>query len=351
MSRQPAVIASAGAVCSVGIGVPQVAASVRAGLSRFAESSVYDRRFEPMRMALLPETALKALVPSVETAGLTSRVRRMLRLAAPALQQAVKGIDPVGRVPVFVGLPEAYKARPAPADAKFIQHLKAQSDIEFDVGGSRIFPNGRAAALLALEAAVQCLADRRAEVVVVGGVDTFLDLALLSELDVDDRLLGDYVMDGFVPGEGAAFLTLRFPTGRSVGTPAILGVGCAQDPGHRFSDQPAKGEGLAEAIDRMLGTLPGPPASVQRTFGSLNGESFGGKEWGVARLRHTQLFDPAADMEHPADCFGDTGAACGALLLALAQHSLSHKQMAGPMLVWASSDGPDRACAYVDFLA
>ena len=53
MSSPPVLISGSGAICSVGIGVPQIAASVRAGISRFGESSIYDRRFEPVRMALI----------------------------------------------------------------------------------------------------------------------------------------------------------------------------------------------------------------------------------------------------------------------------------------------------------
>ena len=117
-------------------------------------------------------------------------------------------------------------------------------------------------------------------------------------------------------------------------------MGTALDVGHRFSDKPAKGEGLADAVEKMLASLSGPPKPVQRTFASLNGESFGSKEWGVARIRHAPLFAPASEIEHPADCFGDAGAASGALLLALAQHYLMQRQMQGPMLVWASATAP-----------
>jgi 3-oxoacyl-[acyl-carrier-protein] synthase-1 len=100
----------------------------------------------------------------------------------------------------------------------------------------------------------------------------------------------------------------------------------------------------------MLATVPRTLAPVRTVFASLNGESFGAKEWGVARLRHSSLFDSAATIEHPADCFGDSGAAAGALLLAIADHYLISDQKPGPMLVWSSSDGEDRAAVYLDLL-
>jgi len=63
---------------------------------------------------------------------------------------------------------------------------------------------------LALEQALQAIAAEPNEPVVVGGVDTFLDLRLLAELDAEQRILGAQVMDGFIPGEGAGFFRPTF---------------------------------------------------------------------------------------------------------------------------------------------
>jgi 3-oxoacyl-[acyl-carrier-protein] synthase-1 len=326
MKFDPARIVGAGAVCAIGGGLQQISASVRVGISGMAASSVHDRFFEPMKMALVPEDALLPLVPEVEALPLTSRQRRMLRLATPALQQAVADATDHPRVPLFLGLPEAHPNRPAPLDATFLKHLQTQVGLQFETKSSQIFPHGRAAGLLALEAGMRCLTERRAERVVVGGVDSYLDLALLAELDAEQRLLGERVMDGFVPGEGAAFVMLNATTKPERGARATLGVlsaASAQDAGHRYGDQPAKGEGLAHALEGMLERLKAPPDRVRTT---------------------------AADIVHPADCFGDTGAAAGMLLLALAADMLNNEHKPGPALVWASSDGPASACAYVDRL-
>jgi len=70
---------------------------VRAVLSRFGDSAVYNRWFEPVRMALLPETALEPLAPVVAALPLTARQRRMLQLAAPALREATSQMSDVQR--------------------------------------------------------------------------------------------------------------------------------------------------------------------------------------------------------------------------------------------------------------
>jgi 3-oxoacyl-[acyl-carrier-protein] synthase-1 len=85
------------------------------------------------------------------------------------------------------------------------------------------------------------------------------------------------------------------------------------------------------------------------TFAGFNGESFDSKLWGVARLRHTDFFAPTMAIEHPADKFGDAGAATGAILAALAAMSLTTGTRKGPALVWAASDREPCACAVISF--
>jgi 3-oxoacyl-[acyl-carrier-protein] synthase-1 len=182
-------------------------------------------------------------------------------------------------------------------------------------------------------------------------VDTYLDLRLLATLDSERRILGPRVMDGFIPGEGAAFYTLSGTSATQVGPrgPRVIvhAAGSAMDPGHRYGSEPAKGEGLAAAmlqVRQRAGALPG---SVATTFAGFNGESFDAKMWGVARMRHNDFFSPTMVIDHPADKYGDAGAATGAILMALAAKSLLAGTRSGPALVWAASDREPRACAVV----
>jgi 3-oxoacyl-[acyl-carrier-protein] synthase-1 len=185
--------------------------------------------------------------------------------------------------------------------------------------------------------------------VVVGGVDSYLDLRLLDTLDGEQRILGQRVMDGFIPGEGAAFYALSgtsAPTGGTNGQRVIVnGAASAMDPGHRYGKEPALGEGLAAALDSLRERMHQPPAPIKTTFAGFNGENFEAKLWGVARLRHNDFFAPDMVLEHPADKFGDAGAAVGAVLIALAAKSLESGTRSGPALVWAASDRDPRACA------
>lgn len=343
-----AVIGATHVLCAIGNGTDQVWASARAGIARIANSHVMDRRFEPIQMGLVPEDSLSPLGPKIEKLPLPSRARRMLRLAAPSLHAVAK--DLVGPVPIFIGLPAL-----TPKEAPWIVHVPAYlqklTKVAINLQRSAIVPHGRASGLMALELAMNLLQTDPRATVIVGGVDTYLDLRLLATLDQEQRILGRRVMDGFIPGEGAAFYVLTgtdATTGHGNGPRVLVNAAAsAMDPGHRYGREPAKGEGLAAALTQLRQRAGQLPAPIGTTFAGFNGENFDAKIWGVARLRHNDLFSPAMVIDHPADKFGDTGAAMGAILMALAAKSLAVGARPGPALVWAASDREPRACAVV----
>jgi 3-oxoacyl-[acyl-carrier-protein] synthase-1 len=341
-----AVIGATHILCAIGSGTEQVWASARAGIGRIGNSQVMDRHFQPIRMGLVPEAALGTLIPEIESLPLPSRARRILRLAAPSLLAVAKDLG--GPIPVFVGLAELPQSE-APWLNHVPEYLQQLTGVPLDLARSVVVPRGRAAALMALERALDLLRTGAASSVIVGGVDSYLDLRLLGTLDDEQRILGRRVMDGFIPGEGAAFYVLS--AGGVSNAPAsgdrvvVNAAASAMDEGHRYGDAPARGEGLAFALEHVRQHLGGPLAPVATTFAGFNGESFDAKLWGVARLRHHDFFSPGMAIEHPAAKFGDAGAAMGAILVALAARALATGTRSGPALAWAASDREPRACA------
>ena len=343
-----ATIGATHVLCSIGNGTEQVWASARAGIAQIVNSHVMDRHFEPIQMGLVPEDALGPLIPEIETLPLPSRARRMLRLAVPAFRAVAQSLpDPA---PVFIGLPEL-TFEEAPWLRHFPTYLNVLTDVAVDRARSVVVPRGRAAALLALSQALDFLQSQPDATVIVGGVDTYLDLRLLGTLDAEQRILGPRVMDGFIPGEGAAFYLVSGPDAaatRPAGASVVVnGAASAMDPGHRYGDAPAKGEGLSSALEQARQLLQPAVARIETTFAGFNGENFDAKQWGVARLRHNDFFSPQMLIEHPADKYGDAGAATGAILVSLAAQSLTSGTRSGPALVWAASDREPRACAVV----
>ena len=324
----------------IGLGAAQTAAAFAAGLDGFAASAVHDKAFAPLTMALFPDESLPPLHDDLAALPLPTRTARMLRLAGPALQEALEGGD--GPPPLlWLAAPEPLPDRAAPAEPGFLSWLALQAEVELDPA-SALLPSGRAGFFDALVQALARLAQDPSREVVVGGVDTHLDLYLLGSLDAANRIQSETVMDGLIPGEGAGFVRLRASAEAS--GPTLVGAHTGAEPGHRGSESPYLGEGLAAVCQDLFGrTLAGRP--LQSVLTGMNGESFGAKEWGVLNLRCSDAFEEDTRVEHPASHVGDAGAALGALAFALAAEGLSSGALGGPCLVYGSSEGPLRGAA------
>lgn len=343
------VIASAGLISPIGLSLAETAASARARVARLREIPWMDRRLSPYIVGQVPEEGLPDLAEPLQALPLQYREARMLRLAHAALEEtmapwlAAKGAP----VPLLLGLPELHTTQPLNPQA-FLARLHAQCPGLIDPARSMAAARGRAAGLMALREARARLLQGDTEAVLVGGVDSLVDLYVLGKLDVQGRIRNAVNSDGFSPSEGAAFLLLtRADTAAARGLQALaglLGTALGQEPGHLHADEPYLGEGLATAFASLVQESP-PPSPIGTVYSSFNGERYWAREFGVARLRQAKAFDTQHAMEHPAECFGDLGSAHGPALAALAAHGVRHGYRAAPCLVYASSDHGDRAAS------
>lgn len=343
------VIASAGLVSPIGLSLPETAASARARVARLREIPWLDRRFEPFIVGRVPDDGLPELAEALAPLPLQAREARMLRLAHAALEEALAPWVQArgGPVPVLLGLPEHHTTVPL-QPTEFLARLAVQCPQLIDVPHSLAVPRGRAAGVMALREARARLLRGDVGAVLVGGVDSLLDLYVLGTLDLQGRIRNEVNSDGFSPAEGAAFVlltTAEVAWQRGLQPLATLqGAAIGQEPGHLYAEAPYLGEGLAATLSGLLQEAP-PPAPIQTVYISFNGERYWAREFGVARLRQTQAFHGEHAMEHPAECFGDLGAAHGPALVALAAHGLARGYRSPPCLVCASSDHGDRAAA------
>lgn len=339
-------ILNMGMVTSVGMNAEQTAASVRAGLTSFEETSIYNKRFEPFVMALLPDEALPPLHPEIDKMiGLTSRQIRMLRLATPAIQETLKDFSTTSDIPLYLGLAETLPERDDAVKDDFIDLLAKQSGIELNTPESKLFMKGRAAGLIALESALNQLQIGKVSKILVSGLDTYLDLYLLGMMDMENRILGGEVMDGFIPGEGAGFLLLTKES--VVNSVSIKAVSSGFEKGHMYSEETYKGDGLAETVQKLFQTND-KMDPIQDVYSSMNGENHWAKEWGVAFMRNQNNFTPEHGMHHPADCYGDVGAASGPLMIGMAATGMKKAYNKSPILITCSSDFGNRAAVIIE---
>jgi 3-oxoacyl-[acyl-carrier-protein] synthase-1 len=343
-------IVSAGCITPIGLSLAETAAAARARVARLQEIEWRDRRFEPFIVGVVPDDGLPELAPELAEAPLQYREARMLRLAHAALAEALAPLPPdAPPLPVLLGLPEQHTTLPLDG-GRFIERLALQSGAPLDLTASVAAARGRAAGLMALRQA-RARIEAGTPWVLVGGVDSLVDLYVLGTLDLHGRVRGETNGDGFSPAEGAAFLLLADADAATAAgcTPlaTLAGSALGKEAGHLYADEPYLGEGLAGAVSALLGETP-PSAPLATIYSSFNGERYWAKEFGVARIRNAAQFDDAAQMEHPAECFGDLGAAHGPVLAALAAHGLAGGYRRGPCLVYASSDYGDRAAALLE---
>lgn len=347
------VIVQAGLVTPIGLSVPEAAASARARVARLREIAWHDHRLEPRIAGTVPDDGLPPLAPDLAQAPLSAREVRWLRLAHAALDESrdlpgLGGDEPAP--PLLLGLSE-YRTTRALDPSRFLALLARQCPQGFDLARSVAAPRGRAAGLMALREAASRLTRREVPTVLVGGVDSLLDLNVLATLDHARRLRNEVHSDGFTPSEGAAFLHLCLAaTARArAWTPwaVVRGTGLGHEAGHLGSDEPYRGDGLAAAVSGLLDESP-PSRPIASVHCSFNGERYWAREFGVARLRRHADFEVDHQMEHPAECFGDLGAAFGPALAVLAAHGLRHGYRRAPGLVIASSDLGQRAAVLLD---
>ena len=309
-------VSSTGLISAVGGDTELTGLAVNVGFSAVRETSILNKQINPIKMALVPDGAIDTLVDEVSSAQyLCHRQKRMLQLAAPAINEVMEGKEGDEPVPLFLALPEHLFDFEMNIKVIFLDWLIAQSGINIDRDNSRLIPYGRAAGIHAIDLAFKFLEAGLGENVLVGGVDTFLDAGLLAYLDSEDRVSAVNVKDGFIPGEGAAFalLTNKNNSGKKLGK--IYLPGLAEETGHRYSSDPHIGSGLAQAFKSAI--LHSDGKKIEIIYSSMNGESINAKEYGVALIRNSAHISDNVMLEHPADCYGDIGAASGIAMLCL----------------------------------
>lgn len=323
----------------IGLMAETSAAAAHAGISRIAEQPhLLDRRGRVVLAACDAK-----LDPEVR--GLP----RMLAMAEWALRHACERATASARwepaVPLLLGVPEVrpgFVERDAHSIATHLARTLRGALARIDV---RIAGQGHAGALRAVADAFAMIGIGRTELCVVGGVDSFIDPPILSWLDRHDRLAGEGRPGTVFPGEAAAFLVLGSkPAAQRLGLAPlaeIVGAGLATEPRRLGGDQEVLGEGLTEAIVAAMAHGGGP---VDAVYGDLDGQRYRSEEWGFAQLRAHAAFRASQPCHTFMGCWGDCGAAVGALHCIQAVHLWQRGRARGNRaMVWGSSEGGLRA--------
>jgi len=334
------VIISVGGQNSIGLSFPAIAAAVRGPISGFSYCEhLRDRSAgEQIKLAMLE------LLPIGSTP-----YDRMKELALGAARES---LAPWGKVllrkesialPVILSLPSTRPGFPDGEDVRLALEIVNELPVAINKAECQLIECGQAGGLSALEMAREMIINRRAPACLVGGADCYIDIETLHWIEMQERLRGEDQPNGFVPGEGAAFLLVcdsEFAADCGLAPLAeILGVVTTEEPRPWYSDYPTLGEGLTLALHQLFDHSMPPNGKATLTYCDMNGESWRVDEWLYAYLRTAKYHGEPLDLRHPADCWGDLGAASGVFLAGFAALDLSRLPTnRGIVLVWTASD-------------
>jgi 3-oxoacyl-[acyl-carrier-protein] synthase-1 len=333
------VITGLGMVTSIGYRAAVATTSARAGLQRFVElEGAFDRTGEAVVGA---PVALLGKHPTPLIEMMTLAAAEAFGAAYPAADQPPRSLW----VSVSVGAPVG--AAGPPLGRYPIERLQAAlGHVPLDPS-SEVRTGCHTAVFEALAEGLRRLRGGDAAACVIGGVDSLIRGGRLSPLDARNRLKTADCPHGLVPGEAAAFLVLeREPDARRRPAPAwarLGDVGLGHEANPLGSEQPCLGQGLSEAIRQATRAHGEQPRPLLGILCDLNGEPYRANEWGLARSRALR-WAREVKVWHPADCWGDVGAATGAVLLAFGAAALRQGFAPSPeLLVWAGAEGGQRA--------
>lgn len=321
-----------GLISPLGTNIPMVSAAINASVSAFEQSEIIGRAHEPYRFAGIPDASIAQVTPP---AKFSARKLRILKLGVSALQNAI-AVSPILQkypLPLLLCLPEPYPNKNDQFDLDFVTELVAQAKCPIDLQESRIFAMGHSGGCYALSYAFKLLAQTTLPAVLLGGIDSYKDPLLLALLENDGRLLRNDHSIGFIPGEAACFMLVMKKEWAQQHNLPVAGAatqpGVAEEPGHA-AKVPMLGQGLSAAVGAALANKQ----PFKHIYSSLNGEPQLAKEIGIALIRNN-LAKAVTAHHHPADCWGDIGAATAPFLMALAIHQIKNHSL----IITASDSG------------
>lgn len=187
----------------------------------------------------------------------------------------------------------------------------------------KLFSGGHAGVLAGIDHAAKQLLENKADVIIVGGVDSFVEGDNVEYLMSLDKLKTPNVPVGAMAGEGAAFVCLTTkPDIKSL--VRLESVLLANEEYDLDDVEVPTAKALNYVIKGVSEYLP-PGSEVGMVINDTNGEEVRAIEWGMAKVFCTDQKLPVLTSEEfvAASNFGDVGAAFSAFAICLATRFLN----------------------------
>jgi len=265
-----------------------------------------------------------------------------------AIEECLEGSDRRARERMSVLLCVAEPSRPGRIAGleELLEDIQRSLGVTF-ASDSAVLAGGRVGVCQALARARELLSLREAQQILVVATDSLLPRATLEAYETEGRLLTPRNSNGFIPGEAAgAVLVGTAPDAIAL---RCRGIGFGRETASIGSGEPLRADGLAAAIKTALSNADCEIHDVDYRLSDLSGEHFYFKEAALALSRTLRCRKEEFDLWHPAECIGETGAAAGVAMLAVADAARRKGYAPGPrVLLHLANDDGQRAAAVVD---
>jgi 3-oxoacyl-[acyl-carrier-protein] synthase-1 len=338
-SGQSALVCGTTAWNGLGFSPHQIWAFRRAEIAAHAETPF--RLGEGQRATMLH---IRTLPPRSQ--GVDRLVPVLRRLLAPLFGRLASLDRP--RVLVVLAAAERF----APAGGWASEARKLEAAVAAEAKGIetafQIVPRGHAALAFALPPICSALASGRFDAAIVGGVDTAYDAEVVDDLLAQRRLFDGKNLDGFIPGEGGAFLLLArgdvAKRARWESQARIEAVASAEEPAALDPELPVTAAALTRALRVVCDRLEASQRGVDYWLSDLTHEPDRVREFLLAFPRASAgIGHPDTTVELLSPFLGDLGAATLPTALVLGVEAFLRGDPPGrTCLASASSPGPTR---------
>jgi 3-oxoacyl-[acyl-carrier-protein] synthase-1 len=329
-------ITAVNCITDVGHDGAMTAAAVRAGISRMAEHEEYlDGDDNPITVA-----RIRGIEEGKDTA------QRMASTAAFCLKNLIdnyfqNGTRRPSQIHLFLGA--SSEERPGPRyEESCMYPLQRIVEKWADKPDLQAIPQGNASIQYAMEKAGKLIENDPTVLCIIGGIDSLIRDSTLNWFEQNDRLksISYGRQQGLIAGEAVGFMSIEDPArARQAHRPIlarITGLGLTEEPTPRAANATSWGSGLTDACRKALDG--GKDKDIRAVFGDLNGENPRALEWCKAESRCFKSRDHLRQLWTPANCYGDIGAASGAVLAVVAAQGLVRGWLKGPVLTFCSDD-------------
>ncbi len=339
MTPRNLAISRTGLVTSVGQTAAQSCAAFRAKLSNPTETRFIDSGGNWIT------------AHQVELAQPWRGLTKLAKMAAQAIEEALDGLPKQEwrTIPLLLCVAEAERpGRLDGLDDRLFLQIEDELGAHF-APNSGVIAQGRVAVAVALLQARKLLAQGDLARVLIAATDSLLTWPTLSHYEREARLLTERNSNGFMPGEAAGALLIE-PSQGTVGELLCSGIGFGREAAHIASEEPLRADGLTQALKAALADAGCGMHHFDYRITDISGEQYYFKEAALALSRTLRQLKESFDLWHPAESTGETGAAAGLSVIALAQAACRKAYSPSPNIVaHMANDAGQRAALTLQY--